>query len=164
MNGLSKIIINGALLVGFSSATYMASAASFVPPGMFSGAGGTITIKTPTTFGSPVTCGISVNGSIGEFTEPRITGVSITGAGVCGLLKANYLSWPLRADSLTSGYLSEVGFTIKGILPATNCGFGTMNINWNNVSKRLTVSNQALSGNCTVVSLEIVLPSLSIAN
>ncbi|WP_428553871.1 alkane oxidation protein activator PraB [Pseudomonas edaphica] len=150
------------LLAGWIGIATVAQAAEFAPAGLFSSGFGTLTIRAPSTFGASLTCGVAMSGNVSAFTGVHISTVSITGGGYCSLLKPK-LSWRMSAYSMTSAWVDDVGFSVTGI-PGSNCGPTEIYASWNNATHQLTVFNQALSGNCTLERLDIVLPTLSIVN
>ncbi|WP_248750014.1 alkane oxidation protein activator PraB [Pseudomonas sp. MWU15-20650] len=163
MRSALKWILSTVLLANGVGVASVAQAFQFVPAGPFTSAAGVLKIKTPSSFGATLTCALSMSGEVSAFTGLKITSVSITGPGICSLLKAKYLSWPVSANSLSSVNISDMGFSLVGsVLPPSNCGVSEINANWNPANKSVTASNQALSGNCTIEQLDIVFPALSL--
>ncbi|WP_124378193.1 alkane oxidation protein activator PraB [Pseudomonas synxantha] len=163
MGSLLRRVASTLLLTSGVGVGSVALAAEFSPAGPFTSAAGTLTIRTPSTFGSPLTCGLTVAGNVSAFTGVHINTFSITGPGFCSLLKTTVLGWRVNAFSPTSALVDDVGFSIT-IPPATHCGPNQIYASWNYASHQLTVFNQALSGNCTLERMELTLPTLSIAN
>jgi hypothetical protein len=63
--------------------------------------------------------------------------------------------------------VTNVGYTIAAIpplIPATNCGPSTIAVALSNVTggAALSATNQPLSGSCTVVTLSVTAPGVSI--
>ncbi|AYG08328.1 protein activator of alkane oxidation PraB [Pseudomonas fluorescens] len=155
-----------ALLFGAAS---MASAVSIIPEGPFTTEAGTIVVTSPSSFGAPITCGVTFGGNVSAGVA-TITSATLTGGGLCNLPKMKNVpspGWVLTATSynastgIGSGTVSNVGWTVA--FPSSNCGPGTLNGEWNQATRTLTGKNQPLSGNCAVQSLTVKVPSLSVA-
>jgi len=159
MKSLKTLVSLTALAVCMGAAS-MASAATITPDGPFSTSAGTIVVKSPSSFGAAVTCGITFTGNVSGGVA-TINGATLTGGGLCGLPTLTNIPWVLTATSPTVGTVTNVGYKISSI-PATNCGPTTIAVAWNAGSKKLTAANQSLSGNCTVVSLDVTAPTLTV--
>ncbi|MCS3417580.1 protein activator of alkane oxidation PraB [Pseudomonas yamanorum] len=159
MKSLKTLVCATSFAVCFGAAS-MASAASISPDGPFSTSAGTIVVKSPSSFGAAVTCGITFTGNVSGGVA-SINGASLTGGGLCGLPTLTNLPWVLTAATGTTGSVTNVGYKITSI-PATNCGPTTIAVTWTPGSKTLSAANQALTGNCTVVSLSVVAPTLTV--
>ncbi|KWU52661.1 alkane oxidation protein activator PraB [Pseudomonas palleroniana] len=159
MKSLKTLVCATSFAMCFGAAS-MASAASVAPDGPFSTNAGTIVVKSPSSFGAAVTCGITFTGNVSGGVA-SINGATLTGGGLCALPTLTNLPWVLTAATGTTGTVTNVGYKINSV-PATNCGPTTIAVAWNPSSKTLSAANQALSGNCTVVSLSVVAPTLTV--
>ncbi|MFC6300901.1 protein activator of alkane oxidation PraB [Pseudomonas sp. CCM 7893] len=159
MKSLKTLVCATSFAMCFGAAS-MATAASVSPEGPFSTNAGTIVVKSPSSFGAAVTCGITFTGNVSGGVA-SINGATLTGGGLCGLPKLTNIPWVLTAASPTTGTVTNVGYQITSI-PATNCGPTTIAVAWTAGTKTLSAASQALSGNCTVVSLSVVAPTLSV--
>ncbi|MCU7646368.1 alkane oxidation protein activator PraB [Pseudomonas piscis] len=161
MKGIKTLVSATAIAVCLGAAS-MANAATIVPNGAFTTSAGTIVVKSPSSFGAPVTCGITFSGNVSGGVA-TITGASLTGGGLCGLPKLKNIpspGWVLTANDLTNGTVTNVGFTVA--FPASNCGASTIAVKWDPATKTISANNQALSGNCSVDSLAVQAPGLSV--
>ncbi|AQT09816.1 alkane oxidation protein activator PraB [Pseudomonas protegens] len=154
MKGI-KTLVSATAIVACLGAASMASAASIAidganPNGPFTTPGGTITVRSPSSFNQPVTCNINFSGNIAGGVA-SITGATVSGSNaLCNLPKITGLPWTLSASSTTAGTVTNVGYTIS-FFPATNCGPTTINVAWSNVTHSLSLSTpQTLSGGCSV--------------
>ncbi|MPQ87097.1 protein activator of alkane oxidation PraB [Pseudomonas sp. MAFF 730085] len=143
-----------------AGAASMASAASVAPEGPFSTSPGTLVVKSPSSFGAAVTCGITFTGTVSGGVA-SISGAALTGGGLCALPTLTNLPWVLTAATGTTGTVTNVGYKITSV-PATNCGPTTIAVAWAPGTKTLSAANQSLSGNCSVVSLSVVAPTLTV--
>ncbi|MBT2372276.1 alkane oxidation protein activator PraB [Pseudomonas fluorescens] len=159
MKSLKTLVCATSFAMCFGAAS-MATAASVSPEGPFSTNAGTIVVKSPSSFGAAVTCGITFTGNVSGGVA-SINGASLTGGGLCSLPTLTNIPWVLTAASATTGTVTNVGYKIASV-PATNCGPTTINVAWTPGTKTLSAANQSLSGNCTVVSLSVVAPTLSV--
>lgn len=168
MKSLKTLVCASSFALCFGAAS-MANAASIIPNGAFTTDPGTIVVTSPSSFGAPVTCGITFGGTVTGGVA-TITSASLTGGGLCGLPKLKNIpspGWVLTATSFApstgigAGNVTNVGWTVA--FPASNCGPGTITVAWNQATKMLTAANQALSGSCAVQSLSVKAPSLSLA-
>ncbi|TSD77346.1 protein activator of alkane oxidation PraB [Pseudomonas sp. KBS0710] len=159
MKSLKTLVCATSFALCFGAAS-MASAASITPDGPFSTNPGTIVVKSPSSFGAAVTCGITFTGNVSGGVA-SINGATLTGGGLCSLPTLTNLPWVLTAATGTTGTVTNVGYKITSI-PATNCGPTPIAVAWTPGTKTLSAANQSLSGNCTVVSLSVVAPTLSV--
>ncbi|AZF37270.1 protein activator of alkane oxidation PraB [Pseudomonas sp. R4-39-08] len=159
MKSLKTLVCATSFAMCFGAAS-MASAASVSPDGPFSTNAGTIVVKSPSSFGAAVTCGITFTGNVSGGVA-SINGATLTGGGLCSLPTLTNLPWVLTASTGTTGTVTNVGYKITSI-PATNCGPTPIAVNWAAGTKTLSAANQSLSGNCTVVSLNVVAPTLTV--
>jgi len=144
----------------------MASAASFSPVNQaFTTTGGSITVKSPSSFGAAVTCNIQFTGKVrADGSAADITAATVSGSSqLCSLPKMTNLPWVLSP----AGTVTNVGYTIAAIpplIPATNCGPSTIAVTLANVAggASLAASNQALTGGCTVVTLGVTATGVSL--
>lgn len=141
-----------AVCVGAAS---MASAATIGPVGQtFNTPGGTITVKSPSSFQAAVTCSINFSGVVNANGTATINGAVVSGtSALCGLPQMKNFptpGWILTATSATAGTVSNVGYTIDSVID-TDCGPSTINVAWDGT--KLTATNQPLSGSCTVTNL-----------
>jgi len=157
-----------ALCIGTAS---MASAAGFSPAGaaFTSSSGGTITIKSPTTFGAAITCNIQFSGLVrGDGSAADIFSASVSGSSaLCRLPNLTNLPWVLTPPASVSGngVLANVGYAIPASsLPGTQCGPTAIVASQANGAGGidLAAANQVLSGFCTVVSLSTHIPNVII--
>ncbi|NVZ22621.1 alkane oxidation protein activator PraB [Pseudomonas costantinii] len=146
-----------------SVAASMASAASISPEGPFTTDPGYIIVKSPSSFGAAVTCGFTFTGKVvgGVAT---IYYANATGSGLCSLQPiVIFPPWVLSATSGVTGLtMTNVTYKITSMIPTTSCGPTSILVNWDPATKALSSANQSLSGNCTVVSLRVGAPSLSV--
>ncbi|WP_430443949.1 MAG: alkane oxidation protein activator PraB [Pseudomonas piscis] len=158
MKGIKTLVSATAIAVCLGAAS-MANAASIVfdngtnPPilsGNFTTPGGSITVRSPSSFGAPVTCNINFSGSINNGIA-SITGATVSGSNpLCSLPKITGLPWTLTANSTTAGTVTNVGYSISSF-PSTNCGPTTIAVAWSNTTNSLSLSTpQSLAGGCTV--------------
>ncbi|MFL1417151.1 alkane oxidation protein activator PraB [Pseudomonas fildesensis] len=169
MKSLKTLFCVTSFALCFGTAS-MANAASITPNGSFTTNAGTIVVTSPSSFGQPVTCGITFGGTVTAGVA-TITSAKLTGGGLCGLPTLKNIpspGWVLTATSfnattgLGAGTVTNVGWTVA--FPASNCGAGSINVVWNQATHTLsTPSSQSLSGSCAVQSLSVVAPSLSLA-
>lgn len=159
MKSLKTLVCATSFALCFGAAS-MASAASVSPDGPFSTNAGTIVVKSPSSFGAAVTCGITFTGNVSGGVA-SINGASLTCGGLCALPTLTNLPWVLTAATGTTGTVTNVGYKISSI-PATNCGPTTIAVAWTPGTKTLSATNQSLTGNCTVVSLNVVAPTLTV--
>ncbi|AZF15964.1 alkane oxidation protein activator PraB [Pseudomonas sp. R3-18-08] len=159
MKSLKTLVCATSFAMCFGAAS-MASAASVSPDGPFSTNAGTIVVKSPSSFGAAVTCGITFTGNVSGGVA-SINGATLTGGGLCSLPTLTNLPWVLTASTGTTGTVTNVGYKITSI-PATNCGPTPIAVTWAAGTKTLSAANQSLSGNCTVVSLNVVAPTLTV--
>ncbi|MDB1112333.1 protein activator of alkane oxidation PraB [Pseudomonas extremaustralis] len=162
MKSLKTLVSLSALAVCMGAAS-MANAYSISPVNTSFTAPGTISVKSPSSFQATVNCGATFTGNVDATGVAKITGVSVTGGGLCSLPTITGLPWTLTATGATSGSVTNVGYTIAGslIFPASNCGPSTIAVAYS--GGLLTASNQPLSGSCTVVSLSVTpSPTLTI--
>lgn len=172
MKSLKTLVSLSALAVCMGAAS-MANAVSISPNGAFTTSGGTIVVKSPSSFGAAVSCGITFSGTVTAGIA-TITGASLTGGGLCALPTLKNIpspGWVLTATSLSGGTVTNVGYTISNALfPRTDCGPDTINVTFNNSTHVLTAANQPLTGhttgsgnqNCTVQTLNVTAPTLTI--
>ncbi|TFY90513.1 protein activator of alkane oxidation PraB [Pseudomonas kairouanensis] len=173
MKSLKTLVSLSALVVCMGAAS-MASAVSISPNGSFTTTGGSITVLSPSSFGAAVTCGINFSGTIAGGVA-TITSASLTGGGLCALPTLKNIpspGWVLSATSLTTGSVTNVGYTIARSLlfPATDCGPDTLTGTYDNATNKLTITNQPLTGhttgsgnqNCTIQSLTVTVPGVTI--
>jgi len=170
MKRLNAFVFIGSLALCFGTAS-MAHAGVFSPGGVAftSSPGGTVTIKSPSTFGAPITCNIQLSGLVrGDGSAADVLSATLSGSNaLCRLPTLNNLPWVLTppASSGGTGGLANVGYTIAASsLPATNCGpssiVGVLANGAGGVD--LSAANQPLSGFCTVVSLSAHIPNITI--
>lgn len=161
----------GALVIGLGLSS-MASAATIT--GSTFTATGTIGVSGPSSFGNTVNCNATFNGNVdaGGATV-SITSVTVSGSSLCSLAKITGLPWTLTPTTSTDGgntwlgTVSGVGFTIAGappIIPASNCaGPTTINGQWVNSTSNLSITSpQSLAGGCTVRSLSVTAPGITV--
>lgn len=168
MKSLKTLVSLTALTVCMGAAS-MASAASISPEGPFTTTGGSIVVQSPSSFGGSVTCGITFSGTVSAGVA-TITNAALTGGGLCALPTLKSIpapGWVLTALPDTDGKkgkVANVGYTIKKtiIIPATDCGISTINVDWNPTTHTLTANNQALSGGCNIVSLTTTATGLTV--
>lgn len=154
MKSLKTLVSLSALAVCMGAAS-MANAYSITPVNSSFTAPGTISVKSPSSFQATVNCGATFTGNVDASGVAKITGVAVTGGGLCALPKITGLPWTLTAAGAAAGSVSNVGYTIAAsvLYPASNCGPSTITVGYS--GGVLTASNQTLSGSCTVVSLSV---------
>ncbi|MGP0170682.1 alkane oxidation protein activator PraB [Pseudomonas sp. NCHU5208] len=161
----------GALVIGLGVSS--AASAATITGSSFT-ATGTIAVSGPSSFGATVNCNVVFNGSVdaGGATA-SINSVSVSGSSLCAQANITGLPWTLTPTTSSdggntwAGTVSGVGFTIAGIppiVPASNCaGPTTINAQWINSSTTLRITSaQALAGGCTVRSLNVTAPGISV--
>jgi hypothetical protein len=156
MKSLKTLVCVTSFALCFGAAS-MASAATIGPVGQtFSTPGGTITVKSPSSFQAPVTCSINFTGVVNANGTATINGATVGGSNMlCSLPKMKNFptpGWVLTAASTTAGTVTNVGYTISSLVN-TDCGPSNIQVAWNGTT--LSATNQALSGNCTVSSLSV---------
>jgi len=165
MKGIKTLVSATAIAVCMGAAS-MASAATIGPNGPFS-ATGSITVKSPSSFQAAVTCPVVASGTVSGGVATITSFSTSSGSGLCQLQQFKNLpspGWVITAASATTGTIANVGYTISS-LPSTNCGPSTINVSWassGSVGGTLSATNQALSGNCTVSSLSVSAPTITI--
>ncbi|KTC39913.1 MAG: alkane oxidation protein activator PraB [Pseudomonas sp.] len=154
MKGIKTLVSATALFTCLGAAS-MANAASIVfdsgaTSGNFTTPGGSLTVRSPSSFGAAVTCDINFSGTINNGVA-SITGATVSGSNaLCNLPKITGLPWLLSASSTTAGTVTNVGYSIS-FFPATNCGPTTINVAWSNSTNSISLSSpQSLAGGCTV--------------
>ena len=154
MKSLKTLVSLSALAVCMGAAS-MANAYSITPVNSSFTAPGTISVKSPSSFQATVNCGATFTGNVDASGVAKITGVAVTGGGLCALPKITGLPWTLTATGAAAGSVSNVSYTIAAsvLYPASNCGPSTITVGYS--GGVLTASNQTLSGSCTVVSLSV---------
>ncbi|KRP70747.1 protein activator of alkane oxidation PraB [Pseudomonas paralactis] len=154
MKSLKTLVSLSALAVCMGAAS-MANAYSISPVNSSFTAPGTISVKSPSSFQATVNCGATFTGNVNASGVAQITGVSVTGGGLCALPKISGLPWVLSATGPAAGSVTNVGYNIAAsvLYPASNCGPSTIAVGYS--GGVLTATNQTLSGNCTVVSLSV---------
>ncbi|NVZ50507.1 protein activator of alkane oxidation PraB [Pseudomonas sp. B6002] len=169
MKSLKTLLMAGALTL-CASATSIASAGTFSPYNMpFTTVGGTITLKSPSTFGAALTCAIQLTGHIAHdglvayYSSATITGTN----ALCSLYKMNDMPMVLTSITGSAGTLSNVSFTVVGappIIPATHCSAATISVSVFNDAGGLTsvANNQVLPGSCTVLSMRVAAPGVGV--
>lgn len=158
-----KTLVSLTALAACMGAASMANAFSISPVSTSFTAPGTISVKSPSSFQATVNCGATFTGNVDATGVAKITGVSITGGGLCALPKITGLPWTLTATAAAAGNVTNVGYTIASTIlyPASNCGPSTIAVGYS--GGVLTATNQTLSGSCTVVSLSVTpSPALTI--
>ena len=156
MKSLKTLVSLSALAVCMGAAS-MANAFSLSPINTPFTASGTIVVKSPSSVQVPVTCNVTFTGNVDSAGEGKITGVTVGGSNsLCALPQIQGTPWTLKANSLTTGTVDNVGYKITkaGLIPS-NCGLSTIAVNYNNATQVLTASNQPLAGSCTVQSLNV---------
>lgn len=170
MKRLNAFVFIGSLALCLGTAS-MAHAAGFSPGGVgfTTTSGGTITIKSPSTFGAPITCNIQLSGLVrGDGSAADVLSATLSGSNaLCRLPTLNNLPWVLKppVSSSGAGGLANVGYTIPASsLPATNCGPSSIAVALANGAGGvdLSAASQPLSGFCTVVSLSVHVPNIII--
>ncbi|AQT94731.1 MULTISPECIES: alkane oxidation protein activator PraB [Pseudomonas] len=162
MKSLKTLVSLSALAVCMGAAS-MANAYSISPVSTSFTAPGTISVKSPSSFQATVNCGATFTGNVDATGVAKITGVAVTGGGLCALPKITGLPWTLTATGPAAGSVTNVGYTIASsiLYPASNCGPSTITVGYS--GGVLTAANQTLSGSCTVVSLSVTpSPALTI--
>ncbi|MCU7646369.1 alkane oxidation protein activator PraB [Pseudomonas piscis] len=159
---MKKIVLVAAMAACLGT-SFAAGAATIVPDGPFSSSSGQIVVKTPSTFGAPFTCNMTLSGTVSGGIA-TISNIALSGKGFCVIPKLKNIptpGWIWKANDLTNGTLSNVGVTLA-MFPVTDCGPNTIAVKWDPASKTLSSTNQSLSGNCTVTSLSATFPTLDV--
>lgn len=169
MKSLKTLVSLSALAVCMGAAS-MAGAASFSPVGKTfqTDATGTIVVKSPSSFGAAVTCKAVFSGTVRSDGKADITNVVVSpgSSTLCNLPQITGLPWLLTPVTTTSGTATNVGYTITSVpplIPGTSCGPSIINVALASTTGpldsdktiTLTAANQALSGGCTVQSLNV---------
>lgn len=160
MQSLKKTVLLGSMLLSLGVASSMAGAAGFSPPGPFSSTSGNVVLKWPATFQAPMTCNLSVSGSIDVNGVATITTASLSGNNaLCTLPKVQGLPWSVNLSSASQGTLTSIGFSMPNLArPGESvCGPGSLAVTWDNAAHVLAAANQAMNSNCTLVSLNVTL-------
>lgn len=154
MMNVKTLVSLSALAIAMGAAS-MANAYSITPVNTHFTAPGTISVKSPSSYQAAVNCGATFTGNVDADGVAKITGVAITGGGLCSLPKITGLPWTLTATGATGGSVTNVGYTIAGsiLYPVSNCGASTITASYS--GGVLTATNQPLAGNCTLVSLSV---------
>lgn len=154
MKSLKSLVSLSALAVCMGAAS-MAHAYSISPVNSSFTAPGTIAVKSPSSFQGTVNCNATFTGNVNASGVALITGVTVSGGGLCALPKITGLPWTLTATGAATGSVTNVGYTIAAsvLYPASNCGPSTIAVSYS--GGVLSASNQTLSGNCTVSSLSV---------
>eukprot|EP01132_Coremiostelium_polycephalum_P014516 gene14516-17618_t len=107
-------------------AASMAGAATISPAGaaFTTAAGGTITVKSPSSFGAAVTCNISFTGAVNAAgTGASINSAAVSGSNpLCNLPTMTNLPWVLTppATGISPGTATNVGYKIAASVQAAN--------------------------------------------
>ena len=154
MKRLKTLVSFSALAVCMGAAS-MANAYSITPVNSNFTAPGTISVKSPSSYQATVNCTANFTGNVDATGVAKITGVTVSGSGLCALPKITGLPWTLTATGPAAGSVANVGYTIASsvLYPASNCGPSTITVGYS--GGVLTAANQGLSNNCTVVSLSV---------
>ncbi|WP_226477123.1 alkane oxidation protein activator PraB [Pseudomonas sp. MWU16-30323] len=167
MKSLKTLVSLTALTVCMGAAS-MANAVSISPINTDFTAGGTISVKSPSSLQLPITCNATFTGHVDGSGVASITNVVVSGSSaLCGYPNITGLPWTLTASAVAApnnGNVTNVGYTITktGIIPST-CGPNTITVSYDNSSHILSAANQSLTGSCTVVSLSVTpSPTLTI--
>lgn len=153
------------------SVPLVASAATFSNPGSLftTSPTGTITLRSPSSFGAAINCNIQLSGGVRlDGSAIDIQSIRLSGAeALCQRVQMNNLVWKLTPTTLTAGVLSNLGFVIAPLLPlipASNCGPATFSLGLANGPGVLNVSALSLylPGSCSVSSLNVAIPATSI--
>lgn len=157
-----KTLVSASSFALCMGAASLASAATIGAPGtLFETPGGSITVKSPSSYQAAVTCSINFKGRVNNDGTATIYDATVSGSNpLCGLPKMKgfptpgwVLSLATNPDgTVTKGTVTNVGYTIA-FVPATNCGPTNIDVLWNGTT--LSANNQLLSGNCTVSSLSV---------
>ena len=131
MKSLKTLVSLSALAVCMGAAS-MANAYSITPVNSSFTAPGTISVKSPSSFQATVNCGATFTGNVDASGVAKITGVAVTGGGLCALPKITGLPWTLTATGAAAGSVSNVGYTIAAsvLYPASNCGPSTITVGY----------------------------------
>jgi len=166
MKSLKTLVCATSLALCFGAAS-MANAATITPAGPFTTSAGTIVVTSPSFCGRPITCGVTFGGTVTSGVV-TITAATLSGGGLCGLPVLKNIpspGWVLSATSYDpvtkkgTATVTNVGWTVA--FPPSNCGPGTLNLVWDEVTQTLsTTSSQSLSGSCAVQSLSVKAPTL----
>ncbi|MFC3942843.1 protein activator of alkane oxidation PraB [Pseudomonas gingeri NCPPB 3146 = LMG 5327] len=172
MKGI-KTLVSVTAIAACLGAASMATASTINPDGPFSTTAGSITVRSPSSFGGAITCGITFTGTVTGGVA-SITGASLTGGGLCGVPVLTGLPWTLTATSGTTASVTNVGYNIAKtfLYPATQCGPSPLSLNWNATSHVLSLATagQTLTGhttgtgdqNCYVDALSVTAGSITV--
>ena len=145
------------LLAALGLFTYTQAQAARLEP-----AGSAFTAKGPISFAKSIInadCIIEVSGQVspdGSFASVEKVGFS--GGFKCGQVEATHLPWKLVAKDETSGAMSGIQVTVNAPLVGGDCGPTTAEGSWSNSSGKLSASQVALDGGCTIKTVSIQMP------
>lgn len=159
MQSLRKTALLGSMIVALGVVSSAVCAAGFSPPGPFSSTNASVVLKSPATFQGAMTCGLSLSGTIDANGVATINSVIPAANALCALFKPVDLPWSVNLSSTNQGVINNVGFTMRNLWGAdtTHCGPTNVVASWDNASHVLSGANQAMAGNCTLVSLNATL-------
>jgi len=153
-----KLIPVGAALALFVAASASAYAVTVSPAGPISLTGATTLTKS----GIAISCTATMAGSVTAAGGISITSAKFTGNSLCSLVSPTSLPWSGQVLSTTS--LSLSGVAVNTALG--NCGPSTVgaSITENPTQKETIIglSNQSLSGGCTVSGSLTTTPYLTV--
>lgn len=164
MQNLVRRICVATLIAGAALVSSVATGATYAPVGPFHSSSGTLVLKTPSTFQLAVTCGISVAGEVTAAGAVNVTNTTFSGSNsICSFIHVTNPGWAVTANTYLSSVASNFQFYVTGFGGATSyCGPSSFNVSWSGALQTWTATNQALSGQCTIVSMEMYLPSLTV--
>lgn len=164
MQNLVQRICAATLIAGAALVSSVAAGATYAPVGPFHSSTGTITLKTPSTFQTPITCAISIAGEVNAAGVVNVTNTVISGSNAtCSLIHVSAPTWSVTANGFTISTASGLQFYISGGFPPTsNCGPSSFFVSWSGALQTMSVTNQVMSGQCTIVSMEMWFPYLTV--
>lgn len=156
MKSLKAFVSLSAFAVCLGAAS-MASAATIGPAGSFTTPNGTIAVASPASLNMPVACGINFTGSVAAGgASASITGATVTGGGLCAVPVLLNLPWTLIATgagpNTFSGTVSGVNFRILSDCATTPA---TINVNFDNSTKALSILTPQTVGKCKITALNV---------
>ncbi|WP_460137536.1 alkane oxidation protein activator PraB [Pseudomonas sp. S1_E04] len=134
----------------------MANAATIAPAGSTFTTTGSMTVKSPATFNMPVTCNLTMSGSvINSGAAALITSAVFSGSNaICAIPVASNFAWFLTltgpGPDVFSGTLGALKLKI-----ISDCSSSPViiNVNWKNTTNTLSIPSPQTVGACTITGL-----------
>ena len=165
MQNLMQRVCTAVLISAGVMVSSIAAGATIGPVGPFHSLSGKLILKSPATFQNPLTCNVSFAGEVDGYGVAKINAVLFSGASTyCQNIRVAHIPWSMKAVGQVTLNITDIEFSLTGFPGAQSyCGPSTISTSWRPPIQQVEASNQALSGNCTITSLEVVFPSLNVS-